>query len=214
MLPNSEKTFILKTDASNTGVGAVLQQEDQRTGTLSPIQWASKKPTPTESRYGISEKEMLAIFWRIKRFEYELRGRNFRLVTDHKALEEIRRKPNFENNRINRWIEKIQEFDFTVKYSEGSKMVVADALSRVFEKRKETTKKNQEIAEKIKENQWRKHVTTEEGREGQENYWCFDSRIKVRISPESERRGIIVAAHEELERRGSETTYYKLKSEV
>ena len=46
---------------------------------------------------------MLAVFWGIKKFEYELRGRRFQLVTDHKALEEIRKKPYFKNDRINRY---------------------------------------------------------------------------------------------------------------
>ncbi|KAI5173419.1 hypothetical protein PAEPH01_1962 [Pancytospora epiphaga] len=63
---------------------------------------------------------MLAVFWGIKKFEYELRGRRFTLVTDHKAFEKIRKKPYFENNQINRWIEKIQEFDFEVIYQKGS----------------------------------------------------------------------------------------------
>lgn len=55
-LPDYVKEFILRTDASNVGIGAVLLQE--RNGKMMPIQWASKKLTPTETRYGISEKEM------------------------------------------------------------------------------------------------------------------------------------------------------------
>ncbi|KAF9742482.1 Retrovirus-related Pol polyprotein from transposon, partial [Nosema granulosis] len=90
VLPNYDREFMLRTNVSNTGIGAVLLQEDEQ-GKWVPIQWASKKLTPTETRYDISEKEMYAVFWGIKKFEYELRGRRFRLVTDHKALEEIRR---------------------------------------------------------------------------------------------------------------------------
>ena len=101
MLPNYEKAFMLKTDASNSGLGAALLRQDAE-GRWVPIQWASKKLTRTEERYGITEKEMLAVFWGIKKFEYELRGRKFILETDHKALEEIREKPYFENNRVNR----------------------------------------------------------------------------------------------------------------
>lgn len=55
---------------------------------------------------------MLAKNWEIKNFEYELHGRKFLLETDHKALTQIRDKPQFSNNRINRWIEGIQQFDF------------------------------------------------------------------------------------------------------
>jgi RNase H-like domain found in reverse transcriptase len=122
----------LKTDASNSGMGGVLLQKNVK-GELVPIQWSSKKFTPTERRYAISEKEMFAVFWAIKKFEYELRGRRFKLITDHKALEEIRKKPCFNNNRINRWDEKIQDFDFSVEYNKGELLVVPDALSRLHE---------------------------------------------------------------------------------
>ena len=101
ILPNYEKMFLLKTDASNSELGAALLQQDAE-GRWVPIQWASKKLTRTEERYGITEKKMLAVFWKIKKFEYELRGRKIILETDHKALEKIREKPYFENNRVNR----------------------------------------------------------------------------------------------------------------
>ncbi|EQB60017.1 enzymatic polyprotein endonuclease reverse, partial [Vairimorpha apis BRL 01] len=100
----------------NYRLGAVLRQKNEK---------------GNEVRYGISEKEMLAVYWGIKKFEYELRGRKFKIRTDHKALVEIRNKPYFNNNRINRWIEKIQEFDFTIEYRKPELMIVADTLSRI-----------------------------------------------------------------------------------
>ena len=72
-----------------------------------------KKFTPIEMRYGISE--IYAIFWVVKKLEYELRDIKFKIKTDRKALVEII-KPDFKNNRNNRWIVKIQEFDFTIEY--------------------------------------------------------------------------------------------------
>ncbi|MGL4336186.1 MAG: ribonuclease H family protein [Turicibacter sp.] len=48
VLPNYDKGFVLKTDASNVGLGAVLMQEVD--GELLPIQWASKKLTPAEMK--------------------------------------------------------------------------------------------------------------------------------------------------------------------
>ncbi|KAI5176506.1 hypothetical protein PAEPH01_2321 [Pancytospora epiphaga] len=45
---------------------------------------------------------MLAIYKGIKRFEYKLKGRKFKLITDHTALKVIRKKPSFDNNIINR----------------------------------------------------------------------------------------------------------------
>jgi hypothetical protein len=59
-LPDYERRFMLRTDACVTGMEAVLLQETQNGGWV-PIQWASKKFTDVERRYGISEMEMLAV---------------------------------------------------------------------------------------------------------------------------------------------------------
>jgi hypothetical protein len=134
-IPDYRKEFRLRTDACDTGIAAILLQTNKE-GKWMPIQWASKKLTPTERRYGISEKEMLAVVWGIKKFEYELRGRRFHLMTDHKALKEIRNKPFFNNNRINMWIEKIQEFDFSIEYVKGELMTDVSALSRQYQNQK------------------------------------------------------------------------------
>lgn len=65
------KRLVLRTDASNIGVGAVFMQENED-GELKAIEWASKKLTPTESRYTITEKEMLGVLFDIEKFSYEL----------------------------------------------------------------------------------------------------------------------------------------------
>ena len=72
------------------------------------VQWTSRKFTPTKMLYVISENEMYAIFWMVKKFEYKLGGKKFKIETDHKVLVKFRNKPGFENNRDNRWIEKMQ----------------------------------------------------------------------------------------------------------
>jgi hypothetical protein len=203
---NYNKEFLLRTDASNVGMGAVLMQEDDQ-GNWVPVQWASKKFTPTETRYGISEKEMYAVFWGIKKFEYELRGRRFRVETDHKALIEIRNKPAFNNNRINRWIEKIQEFDFSIEYREPSTMVVADALSRVHENEK--TLMNKERSIKQTQGKWDKHVKVVDGKE----IWVFDSGREAEIPKKELREGLIVNAHENLGHRSLGSVYYAMKFE-
>lgn len=59
-LPDYEKTFILETDASDTGSGACLMQVDEKERTV-PVRWASRKLTKTEQNYGITEKELLAV---------------------------------------------------------------------------------------------------------------------------------------------------------
>ncbi|KAF9760990.1 Retrovirus-related Pol polyprotein from transposon 17.6 [Nosema granulosis] len=107
---------------------------------------------------------MYAVLFGIKKFESDLRGRKFHLITDHKALAEVRCKPYFENNRINRWIENIQEFDFTIEYVKGELMTDADALSRQFESENNTEVskveeiKRKELTDKQKEGKSKKHT--------------------------------------------------------
>ena len=95
---------------------------------------------------------MLPVLWEINKLEYEPRGRKFILETDHKALKEIRRKTNFNNNRINRWIGKIQEYDFGVLYIKREEIEIVDSLSRSQHKEKITDKNNFKAA------RWEKHV--------------------------------------------------------
>ena len=202
-----DKEFLLRTDASNLGMGAVLLQKNGKDEWV-PVQWASKKFTPTEVKYGISEKEMYAVFWAVKKFEYELRGRKFRIETDHKALIEIRNKPDFKNNRINRWIEKIQEFDFTIEYRKPELMVVADALSRVYTKEEEEKKKMiEERRDKQIEGKFNKHSKEVDGKK----IWTFDSGEEREVPPEEEREKLINDCHLDLAHRGKTTVYYALR---
>ena len=206
-IPDYTKEFRLRTDASDTGIGAILLQTN-REGKWVPIQWASKKLTPAERRYTISEKEMLAVFWGVKKFEYELKGRRFEIMTDHKALEEIRSKPCFNNNRINRWIEKIQEFDFRIEYVKGENMTDVDALSRQYQEdkteeeiRKEVNIENQKLGKE------RKHKILDNNIE----YWEFSSGKRAEIPKSEDRDLLIIQTHEKLNHRGMKGTYYELK---
>ncbi|KAI5151978.1 hypothetical protein ENBRE01_2475 [Enteropsectra breve] len=200
LLANYNKEFMLRTDASLTGLGAVLLQKDDK-DEWRPVQWASKKLTPAESRYGITEREMYAVFWGIKKFEYELRGRRFKLITDHKALEEIRRKAEFNNSRVNRWIEIIQEFDFEVHYNKGEELAAPDALSRLYEN---------ERGVKIKEGKMTKHRIVD----GEKEFWIFDNGERRWMPEKDKRKEILMEAHKKVGHKGLEATYYSVKSEM
>lgn len=209
ILPDYKKKFILKTDASNSGIGAVLLQEFD--GELKPIVWASKKLTECERKYGITEKEMLAVYWGVKKFEYELRGRKFTILSDHKALEEIRKKAEFKNNRINRWIENIQEFDFDIKYVNPNEIKDADLLSREFETEEEINKRliRETRGNKIKEGKIMKHLIIQNG----VKLWKFDNN-ETRIVPEiEERKSLCLEAHNKMNHRGVLPTYYTMRKE-
>jgi len=64
-LPDFEKQFVLQTDASNTGIGAILLQEES--GVKHPVDFASRKLLTRESHCSTIEKECLAIVWAIQK---------------------------------------------------------------------------------------------------------------------------------------------------
>ena len=126
--PDFSRTFILETDASNKGVGAILTQatpDGER-----PVAYASRKLQPAEQNYSITEKEMLGALWAMEHFEYFLYGREFKLRTDHKALEAFNTKGSVDSARVQRWAERLARYSFVVEYRRGEEMAHADALSR------------------------------------------------------------------------------------
>lgn len=65
--PNFEKPFVLHTDASSHGLGAVLEQE-QDDGLLHPVAYASRTLSKHEKHYGITDMEALGVVWAAKHF--------------------------------------------------------------------------------------------------------------------------------------------------
>lgn len=128
--PNYDLEFIVETDASDTGVGAILYQIG-KDGEKRIIKPASAKLKKNELNWGITEKEMFAVVWAIKKFELYLKGRRFKIITDHKASIWLKDKDDFGNKRIQRWMEALQEFDFVIEYKPGVEMHEVDALSRI-----------------------------------------------------------------------------------
>ena len=125
----------LEVDASLKGLGAALVQAN------GPVAFASKALTSTETNYSNIERECLAIVHGVQRFNHYLYGRRFRIITDHKPLEMILRKPiHAAPPRLQRMLLKLQGYDFTIVYRPGSEMVLADTLSRL-----PNTKKDHEL---------------------------------------------------------------------
>ena len=126
--PQFDKHFILQTDASDLGLGAVLTQKDS-CGQEHVISYASRSLSDREKRYSATEKEALAVVFATDHFRAYLLGRNFTLVTDHSALRWLHSvEPK---GRIGRWVMDLQEYEFAVQHRPGSANGNADALSRL-----------------------------------------------------------------------------------
>ena len=125
--PDFDKEFILETDASTSGLGAILSQYHD--AYQYPVSYISRSLTPAEKNYSITELECLAIVWAVGEFAIYLAYRPFRLFTDHQALSWLKQKVS-PNKRLARWSLILAEFNFTISYRKGSEMKHVDALSR------------------------------------------------------------------------------------
>lgn len=126
-LPDLNKNFTLRTDASDTGEGAVLLQEIA--GEMVPVAYASKKLNKSQCRYSVMERECLAVVWEVLKSEPYLYGKEFIIETDHQPLTCLR-KSKVANERIMRWALALQPYRYRLQVIKGTDNVGADYLSR------------------------------------------------------------------------------------
>jgi hypothetical protein len=121
--PNSSKPFDVYCDASGTGLGCVLMQDNR------VIAYASRALRPQEQNYPTHDLQLAAMVHALKRWRHYLMGTYFNIFTDHKSLKFIFTQADL-NMRQRRWLELIKDYDLEVHYHPGKANVVADALSR------------------------------------------------------------------------------------
>ena len=128
--PEHDAPTCIMTDASDSAVGAVLQQHIQ--DQWQPIAYFSKALKPAETRYSTFDRELLAIYLSLKHFRYFLEGQQFYVLTDHKPLTyALAGRPDRYSPRQARHLDLISQFTSDIRHIKGPNNVVADALSRI-----------------------------------------------------------------------------------
>ena len=128
-LPNFELPFILTTDASDNGYGAILEQENEK-GERKVIAYYSKSYTRAQKKYGTSEQELLAIVMAVEHFHTYLYGGKVKIFTDHAPLTHLANKKN-PHPRMERWMLRLECYQLEFKHKPGKDNIAADMLSRL-----------------------------------------------------------------------------------
>nr|XP_028945303.1 uncharacterized protein LOC114819816 [Malus domestica] len=122
-LPDFTKPFVVETDASGNGIGAILSQEGH------PIAYLSKSLSGRTLQLFTYDKEMLAIVFAVQHWCHYLLGQHFRIITDHQPLK------HFLEQRITtpqqqKWLVKLLGYNYSVEYKPSPQNSAPDALSR------------------------------------------------------------------------------------
>ena len=125
--PLDEGNMLLDTDASDTGIGAVLSQVQQ--GRERVLAYGSRKLSKTEQNYCTTRRELLAVVEFTSHFRQYLLGRHFTVRTDHSSLRWLTKMREPEG-QLARWLEKLGEYDFEIIHRPGRLHNNADSLSR------------------------------------------------------------------------------------
>ena len=125
--PVSDAPYVLDTDASLTGIGAVLSQVID--GEEYVLGYASRTLDKAQRNYCVTRRELLAVVHFVRHFRPYLYGRRFTVRTDHSSLQWLL---NFKEpeGQLARWMETLSEYKFDIQHRPGKKHGNADGLSR------------------------------------------------------------------------------------
>ena len=130
VFPDFDKPFLLETDASKEGLGAVLSQK-QSDEWYHPIAFGSHSLTPSEKNYHSSKLEFLAVKWSVtEHFKEYLMYAPFVVQTDNNPLTYVLTMPSLDATG-HRWIGALASFQFELEYKKGADNKAADTLSWV-----------------------------------------------------------------------------------
>jgi RNase H-like domain found in reverse transcriptase len=119
--------YVVITNASDVGIGAVLEQEYE--DRLHPVAYVSRKLKSAEQNYPTHDRELLAIIYAARECRTYLHGARFRIRCDHHPLQYLETQPQLSKRQI-RWVDALTEFDYRIEYYKGKWNILSDALSR------------------------------------------------------------------------------------
>ena len=128
---SGDSIFRLESDTSHTATGGSLYQWKDNQWVL--VGYHSKKLPPPVQNYGVTELELTGLLANILGFEQKLWNNYFKVIVDHKAIDYmVKSKHQPTTTRLANLLLKLMEYTFNLKYLEGNKLKVSDALSRLY----------------------------------------------------------------------------------
>ena len=126
--PDFDKEFLIFTDASNYGIGAVLSQIQGEKEVV--IAYSSRHLNTAERNYSAIEREALAIVYGVKRYRHYLQDEKFEIISDHRPLQWLESHKD-EKSRLGRWAIELSAVKYKIRYKPGKEHANADFLSRI-----------------------------------------------------------------------------------
>ncbi|GJZ08219.1 retrovirus-related pol polyprotein from transposon 17.6 [Tanacetum coccineum] len=122
-LPNFQKEFIVETDASNEGIGVVLQQKGH------PIAFLSRSLAPRHKGLSTYEKELWDLVYDLEKWMEYFLDKHLKVKTNHFSLKYLMEQRLTTPFQI-KWLPKLLGYDYKIVYKKGSENIMANALSR------------------------------------------------------------------------------------
>ena len=123
IVPERGQGYTVYCDASRVGLRCVLMQSGR------VVAYGFRQLKKNEQNYPTHDMELAAVVFALKIWRYYLYGEEFEVYSDHKSLKYIFMQRDL-NMRQRRWMEFLEDYDFTLHYHPGKANVVADALSQ------------------------------------------------------------------------------------
>ena len=123
IVPERGQGYTVYCDASRAELGCVLMQSERL------VAYGSRQLKNHEQNYPTHDMELAAVVFTLKIWLHYLYDEQFEVYSDHKSLKDIFKQRDL-NMRQRRWMEFLEDYDFTLHYHPGKENLVADALSR------------------------------------------------------------------------------------